>query len=156
MERMTYKGENGKNYVKGNAYYNHCRYRLDDVAGRLATYEDTGLEPAEINGLKLKAESLEMSLRVACDALERFTKAEREDRLVVLPCKVGDTIYVPGGCVVSEIPVRQIFIEESECFVCAIGDFRGGNYPFSAFGKTVFLTAEEAEKYLEGEGQWID
>lgn len=38
----------------------------------------------EINGLKLNIQSLEQSLRVACDGLEKFTKAEREGRLVLL------------------------------------------------------------------------
>ena len=54
---------------------------------RLKDYEGTGLEPKEINGLKLKVESLEMSLRVACDALDKLTKAEQDGRLAVLPCE---------------------------------------------------------------------
>lgn len=79
---------------------------------RLKEYEDTGITPErivelqkqvgllsqyvaqkfeasmddfrEINGLKLNIQSLEQSLRVACDGLEKFTKAEREGRLVLL------------------------------------------------------------------------
>ena len=90
--------------------------------------------------------SFYMGLFAAADEISKLPSVNA----VVLPCKVGDTVYVLGESVVSEIPVLQIIIDEDECFVCAIGDFRGGCYPFSAFGKTVFLTREEAEKALEG------
>lgn len=46
-----------------------CRKQL---AGRLAAYEKTGLEPEEV---------------------AHYAKAKTEGRLVVLPCKVGDTYY---------------------------------------------------------------
>ena len=40
MERLTYTGKNGKPYVKDDGYYNHCRLSLDNVASRLAFYEN--------------------------------------------------------------------------------------------------------------------
>lgn len=40
MERLTYRGENGKPYVRADGYYQHCRINLDSVAEHLAAYED--------------------------------------------------------------------------------------------------------------------
>lgn len=40
MERLTYRGENGKPYVRADGYYHHCRINLDSIAERLAAYED--------------------------------------------------------------------------------------------------------------------
>ena len=91
--------------------------------------------------------------------LRELAEAEKDRRLVVLPCKVGDTVYM----------IERIFdIDNGVCDeICArkvIG--HGGNnlnklwligsggiynvYIFvSDFGKTVFLTREEAEKALQ-------
>lgn len=65
--------------------FHEVRKFYESCAIRCGQYEDTGLEPEEINGLKLKLESSEMSLRVACDALEKFTNAEQDGRLLELP-----------------------------------------------------------------------
>lgn len=51
---------------------------LIDAANRLAAYEDTGLEPEDM-----------------AHWMDYF-RAECEDRLVVLPCKVGDHILADG------------------------------------------------------------
>lgn len=120
--------------------------------------EDTGLTPEEVNGLKLKTESMEMSLRVACDALEKFTKAEQEGRLVVLPCKVGDILYYfPKWYARIGYEPEPISVEEVnsfngnivvECYMDP--DTRLSILP-TDFGKTVFLTREEAEAALKGE-----
>lgn len=134
---------------------------VDLLATRLAAYEDTGLAPEDIGPIfhllkfyqsKFSPVQATELFAAGIDHILELLQAETAGRLLVLPCKVGDTVYVLGECVVSEIPVLQIFIEESGCFVCAIGDFRGGNYPTSAFGKTVFLTREEAEAALKGGG----
>ena len=78
-------------------------------------------------------------------------KADRAGRLVVLPCKVGDTVYVSYGegyrsCVVdrihvlanNEVQIRMRHFITETLWLSA-----------SDFGKTVFLTREEAEKALE-------
>lgn len=148
---------------------------------RLKAYEDTGLEPEEIvglqkqnallaqygaqkfsasmedfreiNSLKLKIQSLETSLGVACDGLNKYTRAEQDGRLVVLPCKVGDQIYaIHQGTTI--LPMVAKWYETMEGY----GDFvLIAHYPpihktfrFADFGKTVFLTREEAERALEG------
>ena len=154
MERCTIRLKTGEarcSQLDGNV-----------VVERLAAYEDTGLTPEEIKApltedtmINLAAQALGVEPR----RLRELAEAEKDRRLVVLPCKVGDTVYM----------IERIFdIDNGVCDeICArkvIG--HGGNnlnklwligsggiynvYIFvSDFGKTVFLTREEAEKALQ-------
>lgn len=68
------------------------------------------------------------------------------DNVIVPPCKVGDTVYhVFPKKGIQTSTVRQILI--GSCGM-NIFDFNGFYEP-SDFGKTVFLTREEAEKALK-------
>ena len=79
-----------------------------------------------------------------------------ENGVIVPPCKVGDKVYVIEDWVYSK------FLEEKEVGAISIQgtndfskelweDCRGGLIgAFADFGKTVFLTREEAEKALKG------
>ena len=80
---------------------------LIDAANRLSDYEDTGLEPEEIErivdaygrGHTLRTESaerLEIVREIKTDRLRELAKAEKDGRLEVLPCKVGDHILADG------------------------------------------------------------
>jgi len=95
--------------------------------------------------------------------------------VIVLPCKVGDTVYSKDGkeCEImdicigkNEIAAQVNFECDYNCENCAFNswhtEFCGENscdgewglalVPFSEIGKTVFLTREEAEAALK-EGQ---
>lgn len=91
----------------------------------------------------------------ACvEKLAEYETAEEDGRLVWLPCKIGDVLYLPidfqnriytGKCVGFEYSrmrrkwVVKVFTSEE-----------GNSYEaFEHFGKTFFLTREEAEKALE-------
>ena len=86
--------------------------------------------------------------------LAEYETAEEEGRLVVLPCNVGDTVYLIDDidCVferesiVTEIEIDKdgatIMIQD-EIPICSSG------YNLSDFGEIVFLTREEAEKALK-------
>ena len=88
------------------------------------------------------------------DKLAEYETAEEEGRLVVLPCNVGDTVYLIDDidCVferesiVTEIEIDKdgvtIMIQD-EIPICSSG------YNLSDFGEIVFLTREEAEKALK-------
>ena len=89
------------------------------------------------------------------DRLEEICNAERDGRLVLLPCKVGDTVYEPFAGKVYEKTVDRIIINRFTTPQIWIET----KLPFAAsrlerwdiaFGKTVFLTREEAEKALKG------
>ena len=71
--------------------------------------------------------------------------------VIVPPCKVGDTVYVCFSRTrVIECKVDRIIIECIEeigmSFIC----YGGMRFDMRHWGKTVFLTREEAEKALEG------
>jgi len=68
-----------------------------DCVNRLAAYEDTGLTPEEIKDFVQRWEqAVELAglcKQAGVDHLQELVKAEKDGRLVVLPCKVGDTVY---------------------------------------------------------------
>lgn len=107
---------------------------------RLAAYEDTGLEPEEIekaNNVMVSAFNLAVNsgTDMLVGRLKEIIRAEAEGRLIVLPCKVGTPIYW-----INCNPYDDAWIEESTFALCDI----------YAFGKTVFLTRAEAAAALRG------
>lgn len=106
--------------------------------------------------------------------MRELIEADREGRCVVLPCKVGDIVYIVtspinvGGLdfekfedeecerkVVFECRVGSMSIYEGEKHIQARlyhdGDFVAHYIQPDDFGKCVFLTREAAEKALEME-----
>lgn len=117
---------------------------------RLKDYEGTGLVPEVINDAMTAASLIAKSkvtsvFGVDAERLHELAKAEKEGRLVELPCKVGDIVY--GAETAPVIPLHVIepavYMESTEG-----GDFE----TLDNFGKTVFLTREEAETALKGGG----
>lgn len=87
------------------------------------------------------------------EELKSFKEAEEQGLLVRLPCKVGDTVYVPTRVLVSEFKITAIFCDIHGTyfywlFYCGIYE-RTSGFSERDIGKTVFLTREEAEKELE-------
>lgn len=79
-------------------------------------------------------------------ALGEYEDLEEQGLLLRLPCKAGDTVYIPLINRIMEKQVISIIVQRSFIMV-----YCGNNsYPFSRedFGKTVFLTEEEAEAKL--------
>nr|DAR10812.1 MAG TPA: hypothetical protein [Caudoviricetes sp.] len=152
-------GKHGKPMVDCTALY--CRNRLKD---RLAAYEETELTPEEV--LSMKFEWCAMmdalnSIGGGYTRLRELAEADRAGRLVVLPCKVGDTLWVTGRDNVPremklEAPdIRAVCTDEDNLCMSTCNRKPDG---FCAYrlrndgadvGKTVFLTREEAEKALE-------
>ena len=70
------------------------------VMNRLAAYEDSGLEPEEIaDFMKRWEQAVEiggMLKKYGIDHIWDIIRAEKDGRLVVLPCKVGDHILADG------------------------------------------------------------
>lgn len=88
------------------------------------------------------------------DALAEYEDLEEQGLLVRLPCKVGDTVYVKLSAYCktkyAEAQVRDYtyFISCGFCVVVTSEKFDKQSIPFSEFGKSIFLTREEAEKKL--------
>ena len=143
-------GKHGKPMADCTALY--CRNRLLD---RLVKYEDTELTPEEIDMDHEAAEQLRCLCRnYDLDRLEKLAEADKAGRLVVLPCKVGQRVFalLDTDKHISECEVKQIGMGNKIGFIGLepIGA-RGREYgvALNGFGKTVFLTREEAEKALE-------
>ena len=101
---------------------------------------------------------------VAGKAIDKFAEyeiAEEDGRLLILPCKVGDTVYVLCDGFVEECTVETIYIanytdragkssymaeihyEREDC------PYTLDEFYFSDIDKTVFLTREAAEQALK-------
>lgn len=72
------------------------------------------------------------------DKLAEYEDLDEQGRLIKLPCKVGDTVY---------------FIKNSETIVKRKADMIFIGVFWEEFGKTVFLTKEEAEEKLKLRGK---
>jgi hypothetical protein len=148
--KADWTGKHGKPMADCTALY--CRNRLKD---RLAAYEDSECAPEEVLP-KDKADEIALKLmRLAdleslCsyDRLRELAEADKDGRLVVPPCKVGDVLYraSPSGVVVHRV-VNVVYRGlTSRWYIDTIP-----NLPYASeeLGKTTFLTREEAEKALK-------
>lgn len=193
MERLT------KRLFSGAADYNYpASCYFDDNSGpdriaqsafrqrcveRLSEYEDTRLEPEEVLP-KDKADEIALKLMRLADLeslcsytrLRELAEADKNGRLVVLPCKVGDTVWAVSGKIIKcEIEETYLYdgggIEYFVTFDCDGADCKGcpfnrweqdcsgehyceceygcSSFKDSDIGKTVFFTHEEAEAALE-------
>ena len=139
-----------------------------EMMDRLAAYEDTWLEPEEVLP-KDKADEIALKLMRLADLeslcsytrLRELAEADKDGRLVVLPCKVGGTLWVTGRDNVPremelEAPdIRAVCTDEDNLCMSTCNRKPDGFCAYrlrndgADIGKTVFLTREEAEKALE-------
>lgn len=122
-------------------YCPNCKIELD---GCHVTYE----EKCEYCG----SDVLSVPETISQEELDELIKAKADGRLIVLPCKVGDTIWKIKAVFSyfskpMEDRVERIIITNSEILVYCTS---GTKFSVNSIGKTVFLTREEAEKALEG------
>lgn len=129
-------------------------YRMDRED--LRAYEATGLTPKRCAEFaRADAEGRYIVMRDAeqegVARLRELAEADKDGRLVVLPCKVGDVVYgFHSGQTI--LPMVAKWVETSaDGWTIAVQytPMAPKFYLFSDFGKTVFLTREEAEKALE-------
>ena len=132
------------------------RQLIRQLYAALKPYEDTGLEPEDIKELCTDevAEVARTFRRMIQSGeiahLQELLNAEQEGRLVVLPCKVGDTVF--GICrygkhapFVAEGLVKEMYFANEDMRMCIVAKgFRG------EWGKVIFGTREEAERAMEG------
>ena len=172
MERLTIK--NWRNLdpweTCGQDYY--CNRQCHEKGGctngcivpriyaHLATYEDTGLEPEEINDMALEVATLKTIESMYDglgnpDHLRDLLQAEQDGRLVVLPSKtVWELTMDAGPDCDMKCPV-DAWDESLGCDLCSKAKQFAYERPctqerMKELGKTVFLTREEAEAALKG------
>lgn len=151
MERLT------KYELVGGRFQAVPTWDVDQAMMRLASYEDTKLTPGEVRSLWAEW-SLMMrvlnSIGGGYDRLRKLAEADKDGRLVVLPCKVGTTVYTEFCDEIVEKRIGQFHVNgyteprlwaDIDCDWASTQCVRWD----LAVGKTVFLTREEAEKALE-------
>ena len=111
MERLTYFKDG---YWRVN--FSGVQYQADFV-DRLAAYEDI----AELCG--------------GFDRLRELAEADKDGRVIILPCKVYET----DGVRVYEHTVREVIYETAG----------GPAFDKNAIGKSIFLTRAEAERAMQ-------
>ena len=89
MERLTQKDSKGWYIHDQSIAYDECR-RGEEI-DLLAAYEDTDLTPEEVKRMK---EYMQPFTIQDMDRFREIMRAEADGRLVILPCKVTDTVYI--------------------------------------------------------------
>ena len=164
MERLTEKRD-GQNVIplrqNGKIKWSICsaglgdaptKYLYGDHADRLAAYEDTGLEPGEIEkAMDIVKSAVSAFEDFGVDRLAELAQADREGRCIVLPCKKGDTVWRivhDAAPHITKDRCTDIKYENRDIWVHLIGDRVMGSWNF---GKLLFLTREEAQAALRRE-----
>ena len=107
----------------------------------LRQYLDTGMTPEAFQSFVVFLQDL-IGNQKASEALDRFrqlVKADKDGRLVVLPCKVGTATYYIHYPIVVYPDKSEPEIKRGIFTLCDL----------DRVGYSVFLTREEAEKALE-------
>ena len=136
-----YFADGQSNEVAKSAFKQNCLERLAD-------YEDTGLTPESVEALKLSVmgkaiTEIKEFNGLPVNRLRELAEADKDGRLVVLPCKVGDTVYL----IVTKR--AKVYMPEFRFVKKSRLTFFNMERVLQDFGKAVFLTREEAEKALE-------
>lgn len=131
-----------------------------ELRERLKAYEDSGLSPEDAANLHA---ILRLGDGMTLMRLRELAVADQEGQVIVLPCKVGGTVYAIVQ-VFGDDGVRPRIIEKkitgiggnalNKVWMVNKGNKYEDRFSPSEFGRTVFLTREEAEKALaEMEGK---
>ena len=98
--------------------------------------------------IELVKGSLAKHIDKSCLLSENIADDLLANGVIVPPCKVGNTVYIPYLSTVIEKKVCSIVVQKPFCTVyCGGTSLR---FFEKDFGKTVFLTREEAEQALKG------
>lgn len=148
MERLTKWNESSYKHayyprcIKEPCYGRGCKIKDCPfeiaVCERLAAYEDTGLTPEEIKAPFTEDTMINLAaqaLGVETSRLRGLAEADKDGRVVVLPCKVYET----DGVRVYEHTVREVIYETAG----------GPAFDKNAIGKSIFLTRAEAERAIQ-------
>lgn len=173
MERLTRRDSQGRAYFDNNGvlirgangtfhqkkdmitHYIHDRFvSLDKAIDRLAAYEDAGLEPEEVTAIKNAVMGQGIAKITEFEGipvrrLRELAKAEKDGRLVVLPCRLHQPLYTIKNGEVHRNYGCQWHFTDKECQTFGTLSMYGEFVRLDDFGKAVFLTREEAEAALQ-------
>ena len=152
MERLTFLNGDEIPCVRSDqCFEEQSEHYCGPAIDRLAAYEDTHMMPPDVMHMRMDMAILTALFDgIDVDRMREIVAAERDGRVVVLPCKLSDGLWT-----FCSHPVEQVYsftvtdistlngrimLNTSRCGVIDARDV----------GKTVFFTREDAEKALEG------
>ena len=176
MKRLTQRLRTGEVLMASEYEEKYTEQEwISVLQDRLAAYEDTGLTPqacAEAREAGKVLSSCDISFR----RLAELLAADRDGRLVMPPCKVGDTVWAASGKIIK-CEIDEMYLCDSggieflvsfncdgaDCKRCPFNnwtqdcsgecycdcEYGNGSFKDSDIGKTIFLTSEEAKAALE-------
>lgn len=151
MERLTSRNEDCVS-VNGHGLYHLTMTEVVQMADRLAAYEDTRREPEEVTALgKLFDYALKESKTLTeqltlLKHIRELAEADKDGRVVVLPCKVGDTVWFKTyknnarDC----IGVQPHEVTRISASIIVPGEIVDIGIPVDQIGVRVFLSETEA------------
>ena len=157
MERLTFVGNFCDiaqcSEVPGGSFCEDGACSQKKVWERLKAYEDRGCEPEEVLP-KDKADEIALKLmrladlEILCsyDRLRELAEADKDGRVVVLPCKVGDKVWFETyknsarDCIgIQPHEVARISVD-----IIVPGEIVDTGIPVDQIGVSVFLSEAEA------------
>ncbi|HEX2957877.1 MAG TPA: hypothetical protein VHO70_13660 [Chitinispirillaceae bacterium] len=126
--------------------------KIQELGKRLKQYEDLDLEPSQLAEIDRLYQSKCEEVVALKKEVAEYQQKLADGRMVELPCKVGDFVYV--------LMQRNTVIEIVTGTVTNVSRFEDGvwyvefsdlwlDVKFEDFGKTAFLTKEKAEQALK-------
>ena len=91
---------------------------------------------------------------IVLDKLCEYEDLEEDGKLIKLPCKVGDKVWVPfidGD--IAVLRVQGISIGPTGKVILNLNDYPLNKVLGDEIGKTIYLSKEEAEKHLTDESK---
>lgn len=149
MERLTFEG---KFCDLAQCRDSACRQSgtctMKEVWERLQDYEDSGLAPAEVHSMSGEWCAMMSVLNSigSYDRLRELAEADKDGRVVILPCKVGDTVWFKTyknnarDC----IGVQPHEVTRISASIIVPGEIVDIGIPVDQIGVRVFLSETEA------------
>lgn len=125
------------------------RKMVRDLYGRLKAYEDIGLTPEEIKAPFTEDTMINLAaqaLGVEPSRLRELAEADKDGRVLILPCKVGDTVWFKTyknnarDC----IGVQPHEVTRISASIIVPGEIVDIGIPVDQIGVRVFLSETEA------------
>lgn len=123
-----------------------CRRGYEVALARLASYEATGLMPEQVANAKAIIESAFADDASKAERIRKLLAAGKEGRVLILPCKRGDGIYICSAGRAWRFWVTDVSTLNGRTVLNVQGF---GTIAADDIGKTAFLSLEEAERALE-------
>ena len=156
MKRLTGRYDNGVIFIDYHKNKESAMHRLADIEDILGDEYDLDRLSVLCNQRMTMrdemSERFSLTAKIPLDRLREIAEAEREGRCVVVPCKLGDTVYFITGTynsLVKPAKVEEIYIGDGSIALGVSTDFT----TFTLQESDWHLTRAEAEAALKAREQ---